>query len=333
MKKSERWVFAILSWIVILLAPALFPTLLFGFYGFGIGIIIGIVLIGQSICYFFKKLDLNKAALVVNPWWRDGDGNVAVRTIFSGWNIFFPWEELEEDNIFSLDEIALPFSEEFPARNGPRVKATGEAVFAPDPNNLIQYRASRSVVNSRVLNTVLGHISGIISEKDAVAARNEITEIKTSVTNYFSKGIVSTAVEKEGSEKVTELEKQNGIKFKYADLSNITYGDNFQKARETEATMATLKDGVDKMRGADKEMPANEAWSNTMIVHTGGQANTNTNVQRVEGEGLGAAIAFITGIFGPKNENPAKNKKEETKKNNSNKNTGKKDGDKTGEKQ
>ncbi|MDP3726551.1 MAG: hypothetical protein Q8R36_05145 [bacterium] len=313
MKKSPRWVFAILYWVIILLAPTLFPSLIFGFYGFCIGIIVGIILTGMSIHYFFDKLGLNKAALVVNPWWRNRKG-VAVRTVLSGWNIFFPWEQIEEDNIFSLDDIPIPFSEEFPAQNGPKVKVVGEIVIAPDPKNLIQYRASRNVVNSRVSNTVLGHISNIISKKDAVTARNEVTEIKTSVTNYFSKGTVSTPEEIEGSKKVTELEGQNGIIFKYADLSNITYGDSFQRARETEATMATLKDGVDKMRGDDKEMPADEAWNNAMIVHTEGQVNSD--IKKIAGEGLGAALAFLTGIFDKKNENPDKDKKKRNKKNN-----------------
>ena len=293
--------FAILSWGIMLVVPAWLGSKFFGFYGFWAGIVVGGVLIGYTAQHFLQLVPKKHMLLVMNPLLRvekteessnesSKEGEATIRTILSGWNLLYPWEQAREDGLYSLERIRIPVSEEFPAKDGVPVRVKGSVTVLPDPNNCLNYYLSIKIMREKVMDRVRNYLSQIIAKKEAVAVRNTIKKIDAKATNYFSKGVNNSREEKAGTEVTTELEKRHGIQFENITI-DIDYDDSYQKTLTTRARARVMQETVAEIQKGPEEnerISTSDAWKHAQVIE--GNIRETVSTQRVEAKTAAEAL-------------------------------------------
>src|SRR3989344_5190717 len=99
--------FLFVSLGVMLLVPSLVGKQIHEVYGIWFGIALGFVLVRYTIRYFLDFTPKKQARLIMNPLNSDGNGEAQIRTVLSGFNAQFPWEQAEDDGLFSLEDVRV----------------------------------------------------------------------------------------------------------------------------------------------------------------------------------------------------------------------------------
>lgn len=290
--------FALGAWLLLLVTSALAVSLLFGIYGFVLGLCLGLAVLGKTLQHFVVFVPKKSALLVLNVLNKNNRDEGEIRVLLSGLNFKYPWEQIYPDGRFSLKETRVSFSEKFPASDGPMVSVNGSFSFAPDPRNperLLQFFLSQDIVLQMALDKIGGYLSQLISKKKAVTARNQMKQISEMVTCYFDGDRNDSDEEARGTKEVERLEKRYGIVLGTVTVANIGYEESFQKARATREATKTLRKAADDARKPGKDgsggIPPAKAWDNVLVVH--GVVKKQTHVQEVEGQGLEALAALL----------------------------------------